>query len=86
MIADGDSDEDVAAFIRRNLRIVLLGKDERHRLDSRAGHNLKTQMPKDWKFDACAFQRLTVAGIEWTLDPLDENLARAMEFRPPEPL
>ena len=84
MIAEDASDEEVAAFIRRNLRIVLLGKEERARLDSKAEYNLKTEMPKDWEFGACAFQRLTTAGIEWTLDPIDEDLAKAMELRPAE--
>lgn len=69
MIADGRDDDEVAAFIRRNLRIVLLGRAECEKLDSNNVADLRQKKPGD-----CAFRRLTHAGIEWQPYLLDEGL------------
>lgn len=84
MIADGSSDDEVAGFIRRSLRIVLLSRAECRQLDSKSGYGFKTNMPSDWAFGACAFERLTRAQIDWTPDLVDEGLAKALELRWPE--
>ena len=84
MIADGRSDEEVAAFIRRNLRIVLLSGAECRQLDGRSASGFKVTMPGDWAFGGCAFERLTRAGIEWKPNLLDEGLANALELRWPQ--
>lgn len=83
MLAEGASDEEIAAFIRQNLRIVLLGKEERRQLDGKLAHNLKTTMPGEWAFGACTFERLTTAGIAWTPDEVEPSLAEALALRWP---
>ncbi len=84
MIADGRDDDEVAAFIRRNLRIVLLGRAECEKLDSNNVADLRQKMPGDWAFGDCAFRRLTHAGIEWQPYLLDEGLISALELRWPQ--
>jgi hypothetical protein len=83
MIADGSSDNEVAGFIRRSLRIVLLSRAECRQLDLKSGFNLKTNMPGSWVFGECAFERLTHAQIDWRPDLVDEGLAKALELRWP---
>jgi len=83
MIGEGRGDDEVAAFIRRNLRIVLLSGAECRQLDSKSASDLKVKMPGEWAFGACAFERLTRAGILWKPYVLDEGLAGALELRWP---
>jgi hypothetical protein len=84
MIADDRSDVEVAAFIRQNLRIVLLSGAECRQLDGRNASGFKVKMPSDWAFGGCAFERLTNAGIQWTPNLLDEGLAHALKLRWPQ--
>lgn len=68
---------DVAAvtkLLERHLKIVMISKAERLRLDFDLG--LKVSMPKGWSFDdenSDPFARLKAAGIEW--DQIESNVA-----------
>ncbi|KXU32319.1 hypothetical protein A0J57_11155 [Sphingobium sp. 22B] len=56
----------VAKLLERHLKIVMISKAERQRLDFELG--LKVCMPEGWSFDdenADPFARLSAAGIEW---------------------
>lgn len=56
----------VSALLRRHLRVVMISKAERYRIDFDLG--LKVRMPEGWNFedeDADPFARLKVAGVEW---------------------
>lgn len=68
MIECGRSDAEIAAFIRKHTKIVMISKAEASYLNRKSGMNLRQSMPKGWKFGDDIFARLTAAGIEW--DPL----------------
>ncbi|WP_236711382.1 hypothetical protein [Novosphingobium barchaimii] len=64
----------VAKLLERHLKIVMISRAERLRLDFDLG--LKVSMPKGWSFDdenADPFARLKAAGIEW--DQIESNVA-----------
>lgn len=77
MFAAGATTEDVADFLSRHLRVVLISKEERALLDSSAGLNLRQRMPEGWDFsEGDAFARLRLAGIEY------RELAPNNSFKP----
>lgn len=53
----------IATFIKNNLAIVLICKEEQEKLDITLG--LRTSMPKNWKFGDSIFARLEAAELEW---------------------
>lgn len=56
----------VAKLLKRHLKVVMISKAERYRIDFDLG--LKVRMPEGWTFDdegADPFARLNVAGVEW---------------------
>ncbi len=57
----GKSVEDVAAYIETHLKIVIISREERARLDFQLG--LKSTMPTGWE-DGDIMARLRAAGIE----------------------
>ncbi len=62
----------VVKLLERHLKVVMISKAERQRLDFDLG--LKVRMPDGWSFDdenADPFARLKVAGIEW--DQIEAN-------------
>ena len=64
----------VTKLLERHLKIVMISKAERLRLDFDLG--LKVSMPKGWSFDdenADPFARLKAAGIEW--DQIESSVA-----------
>lgn len=68
MLADGASDEEVAAMLMKFLKIVHIHPDEQVLLDSSKHFNLRQCMPGEWSmFDGCEFARLKTAGIEYKL-------------------
>ena len=68
MFERDSSVEDVAKFIRKFLKIILVSKDEQDILDKKVNLNLKQRMPDGWTFETgCEFERLKVAGIEYDL-------------------
>lgn len=53
-------------LLRRHLRVVMISKAERYRIDFELG--LKVRMPDGWSFEddgADPFARLKAAGVEW---------------------
>jgi hypothetical protein len=70
----GNSDEEVADFLRSYLVIVKITKQEQKRLDrseKNGGLGLKDSMPKDWQLNTgCIFQRLHDAEIKF--DPPED--------------
>lgn len=58
---DGKSIEDVAAYIEAHLKIVVISREERDRLDFKLG--LKSTMPIGWE-DGDIMARLKAAGIQ----------------------
>ena len=70
MFENGESIETVAKFIRSFLKIVLISEEEKNLLDKKDNLNLRQKMPAGWTFEnGCAFERLTLAGIEYELYP-----------------
>ncbi len=68
MFERGDSIDDVAKFIRKYLKIVLVSKDEQDRLNKKANLNLRQRMPDGWTFEiGCEFERLKIAGVEYDI-------------------
>ena len=65
MLEAGASDEHVARFLRDQVRIVLISKEECERLDRKAGLGLRQTMPEGWTFGDDLFARLKSADIEW---------------------
>jgi hypothetical protein len=61
MLADGASDEDVAAFIESHLRIVLVTREEADHLDRVLG--LRTRMPAGWTVGDDVMARFAAGGI-----------------------
>ncbi|UXC90765.1 hypothetical protein EGM87_17365 [Sphingobium sp. RSMS] len=73
MFSSGADASAVAKLLERHLKIVMISKAERQRLDFELG--LKVRMPEGWSFDdenADPFARLKAAGIEW--DQLELNV------------
>lgn len=68
MLERGETDDAIAAFIRKHVQIVLISTDECERLDRRDQLGLRQTMPAGWSFGDDLYARLTVAGIEW--DPV----------------
>jgi hypothetical protein len=71
MFADGRSPDDVAAFLRAHVKIVLISKAEQERLDNKEHLNLRQGMPDGWSFESGdVYARLTAAEISFRLyDP-----------------
>jgi len=68
LFENGASINEVASFIRKYLKIVLISKEERDRLDKKENLNLKQRMPDGWSFDCGSeFARLHAAGISYVL-------------------
>lgn len=68
MLADGASDEEVAAMLMKFLKIVHIHPEEQVLLDSSKHFNLRQCMPDTWSaLDGCEFARLKAAGIEYKL-------------------
>jgi len=64
MFAQGASVEEVAKFIQRNLKIVLIAKTEQTLLDKSTHLNLRQSMPdSSWLDGGDIYARLRVAGI-----------------------
>jgi hypothetical protein len=67
MFAAGSDLSAMAAFLKRHVKIVMISREERTRLDFELG--LKITMPPGWSFEdenADVFARLRVARIEWS--------------------
>lgn len=80
MIENGQSDAEVAAFIRDHIKVVLVTEGEAKKMDGRANLNLKQTMPEDWAFGDDLFKRLALAEIDWDPDwrpPLAKSKVRA---------
>jgi hypothetical protein len=72
MFQEGKSIDEVAKFIRKYLKVILVSKDEQDRLDKGANLNLRQRMPDGWTFETGSeFDRLKVAGIEYALYPAE---------------
>ena len=72
MFSQGKDVSAVTKLLERHLKIVMLFKAERLRLDFDLG--LKVSMPEGWPFEdenADPFARLKAAGIEWEPIELD---------------
>lgn len=68
MFRDGASIEDVASFLRRFLKIVLISRAEQQRLDNKDQLNLRQKMPDGWSFESGdVFARLAAADIKFRL-------------------
>jgi len=63
--ASGESDADVAKYIRDHVKIVRISDAERRLLDGRES-GLKQSMPGDWKYGDDIFRRLANVGVKWT--------------------
>lgn len=66
MIERGASDEELASFLRANVKIVVVSEEERRRMDLRGQLNLRQRMPEGWAFGDDPFARLSAAGIGWS--------------------
>lgn len=72
MFTMGTELSEVARLLARHLKIVMISKAERQRIDFDLG--LKVSMPEGWSFEdenADPFARLKAAGIEW--DPIESK-------------
>lgn len=70
LFKNGASIDEVARFIRKYLKIVLISKEERDRLDKNENLNLRQRMPDGWSFDCDSeFARLHTVGISYVLFP-----------------
>lgn len=66
MFESGSTIEDVASFIKKHLKIVLISKDEQEHLDYKL--KLKQTMPEDWLPEhENPFQRIDVANIDYEI-------------------
>ncbi len=84
MLERGETDDAIAAFIRKHVQIVLISTEECERLDRRDQLGLRQTMPVGWSFGDDVFARLVVAGIDW--DPIVPGTSReAQAVRPGEP-
>lgn len=64
MLARGNSDDDIAAFIQDHVRIVVISNEERILLDRHLG--LRQRMPDGWRPGDDIYARLRRAGISWS--------------------
>lgn len=65
--ASGHTVEEVAEFIEKFLKIVLITKQEQRYLDGKDQLNLKQTMPPDWSWeDGDVFARLNYAEIKFS--------------------
>lgn len=73
----------VATFIRNNLKIVFITREERYNLDSGSRLNMRKRMPDNWRFEGGdVFARLRHGGIEFRLFSPDKRLhARCEDTR-----
>lgn len=74
MFASGVRLAEISALLKRNLKIVMISRAERYRLDFELG--LKTVMPNGWSFEgknSDPFARLEVAGIDWVSSTIRDN-------------
>lgn len=62
MIKDGKSDEEIAAMIKRNFKLVLISDEEQDLIDNKLGY--KTTMPDNWKDGDDVLARLKLANIK----------------------
>lgn len=68
MFKNGASIQDVAAFLRKYLKIVLISRTEQQRLDNKDQLNLRQKMPEGWSFESGdIFARLNIADIKYRL-------------------
>ena len=65
MLDRGATDDELAAFLRDSVKIVIVSDEERRRMDDRAQLRLRQRMPDGWSFGDDPFARLAAAGIEW---------------------
>ncbi len=65
MLEAGAADNEIAAFIRDNVLIVLITQEECERLDRVANLGLRQKMPEGWSFGDDPYARLRAASIEW---------------------
>jgi hypothetical protein len=66
MFSDKKSIEDVAVFIRKFLKFVLISRAEQEKLDKGCNLNLKGKMPDGWSFESGdVFHRLRLAEIDF---------------------
>jgi hypothetical protein len=61
MFGEGKSDVEVAAFIERHLKIVLITNEEAQHLDGKLG--LRTKMPPEWSVGDDVMARFEAAGV-----------------------
>lgn len=74
MLDAGASDEDVAAFIRAHIKVVIISDEERRRLDHVSELGLRQCMPNGWTFGDDPYARLSAAGILWSpIAPKHQN-------------
>lgn len=65
MYKNGATIDQVATFIRNNLKIVHISREEQRRLDSGNELNLRQRMPVGWTFETGdIYERLNVAGVK----------------------
>ena len=65
MYNNGATIDEVATFIRKNLKIVYISREEQRRLDSGNELNLRQRMPAGWTFETGdTYERLNVAGVK----------------------
>ena len=65
MLDRGATDEELAAFLRANVKIVIVSEEERRRMDDRTQLRLRQRMPDGWLFGDDPFARLAAADIHW---------------------
>lgn len=70
LIENGATNEEVAAFIRKHLKIVRISKEEQRRLDKSVHFNLRQKMPIGWGIGDDVYDRLKAAGITFKLSDL----------------
>lgn len=68
MFSEGVDINTVARFIRNNLKIIYISKDEQHLLDNGKQLNLRQRMPTGWSFESGdIYARLNTAKIEFRI-------------------
>ncbi|GGZ44176.1 hypothetical protein [Asticcacaulis endophyticus] len=65
MLERGLSDEEIADFILKHTKIVLISPFERERLDSKDQLGMRQTMPDGWGFGDDIYARLRLADIQW---------------------
>ena len=68
LFENGKSIDDVAKFIKKYLKIILISTEERDTLDKGSELNLRQRMPEGWSFESGSeFVRLHEAKIKFKL-------------------